>query len=460
MTLKSISRSFSRSPGAGLSVSLLFALLLPSCKRGAAGPAGPPQAPVPEVTAALPVARHLTDWDEFTGRLTARERVDVRPRVSGYITTASFKEGTEVKEGDLLFTIDPRPYEAIVQRMEAVLAQAQTTAALAAVEAKNATALRQGQAISAEESERRLKSAAGEQAAVRGAEAALRAAKLDLEFTEVRAPISGRVSDARVTVGNLVTGGTQGATLLTTIVALDPIYCDIEVDERSALKYRQMHKDGERASALFNQIPAEMALINQAGWPHKGVIDFVDNQINPGTGTIRARAVFPNADRLMSPGFFAKVRIPGSGEYDAVLIRDTAVGDDQGSSFVWVLDAEDKAVYRPVTLGPLIDGMRIIRTGLKADERVVVVGLMSVRNGSKVKATLTTMEPPARVAHVTPGMKEPTAQPAIPVAANSRESANTSPNSLPPQPIPKEEGAPAPAPGTEPAPAAPTKNKP
>ncbi|MES2597600.1 MAG: efflux RND transporter periplasmic adaptor subunit [Verrucomicrobiota bacterium] len=341
---------------------------------------------------AKPITRHLTDWDEFTGRLTSRERVEVRPRVSGYITEVSFKEGTEVKEGDLLFTIDPRPYEAIVQRAEAILAEAKTAADLAAVEAKNATALRQGQAISQEESERRVKGSAGEQAAVRGAEAAVRAAKLDLEFTQVRAPIAGRISDARVTVGNLVTGGSQTSALLTTILALHPIYCDIEVDERSALKYREMHKTGERASALFEQIPAEMALINQAGWPNKGVIDFVDNQINPATGTIRARAVFPNEDRLMSPGFFAKVRIPGSGEYDGLLIRDSAVGDDQGSSFVWVIDAEDKASYRPITLGPLLEGLRVVRSGLKADERVVVTGIMAVRNEAKVKPTETEME--------------------------------------------------------------------
>lgn len=374
---------------------LLVMSCLTSCKRGAQSPGGAQQAPTPEVTVAKPIAKRLMDWDEFTGRLTARERVEIHSRVSGYITQVSFKEGTEVKAGDLLFTIDPRPYEAIVERAEAMLAQAKTTAELAGVEAKNATALRQGQAISVEESERRLKSATGELAGVRAAEAALRAAKLDLEFTQIRAPISGRISDARVTEGNLVSGGTQNTTLLTTIVELDPIYCEIEADERSVLKYRQMHKQGERVSAMFERIPAEMSLINEEGWPHKGQVDFVDNQLNPATGTIRARAVFPNTDRLMAPGFFAKVRIPGSGEYDGVLIRDSAVGDDQGSSFVWVLDAEDKAVYRPVTLGPLLDGLRVVRSGLKADDRVVVLGLMSVRNGGKVKATPTDMLPVA-----------------------------------------------------------------
>lgn len=373
---------------------LLILGSLTACKRNASGPGGAQQAPTPEVTVAKPIAKRLKDWDEFTGRLTSRKRVEIHSRVSGYITKVSFKEGTEVKAGDLLFTIDPRPYEAIVERAEAMLAQSKTTAELAGVEAKNATALRQGQAISAEESERRLKSATGEMAGVRGAEAALRAAKLDLEFTEIRAPISGRISDARVTEGNLVSGGTQNTTLLTTVIELDPIYCEIEADERSVLKYREMHKSGERVSAMFERIPAEMELINEGTWPHHGEVDFVDNQINPATGTIRARAVFPNPDRLMAPGFFAKVRIPGGGEYDGLLIRDSAVGDDQGSSFVWVLDAEDKAAYRSVTLGPLLDGLRVVRSGLKAEDRVVVLGLMSVRNGVKVKATLTEMLPP------------------------------------------------------------------
>jgi len=364
---------------------------LAGCKPQTKGVVGLPQVGPVSVTAAKPMARRLTDWDEFTGRLTARDKVEIRARVSGYLTKISFKEGTEVKEGDLLFTIDPRPYEAIVQRAEAVLAQVKTNAELANIEAKNATKLRQGQVISAEEAERRLKSAAGEQSAVRAAEAMVSAAKLDLEFTQIRAPISGRISDARVTEGNLVTGGTEDATLLTTIVALDPIYCDIEVDERSALKYREMHKSGERESALFVKIPAEMALVNQEGWPHRGEIDFVDNEINPTTGTIHARAVFPNKDRLMSPGFFAKVRIPGSGEYDGLLIRDAAVGDDQGSSYVWVLDAEDKAVYRPITLGPLLDSLRVVRSGLSTDDRVIILGLMGVRSGSVTKPTLADM---------------------------------------------------------------------
>jgi RND family efflux transporter MFP subunit len=327
----------------------------------------------------------VIDWDEFTGRLASREQVDVRAQVSGYLTQVSFTEGAEVKTGDLLFTIDPRPFEASVQRAEAVLAEAKALAELAAIQAKNAEGLRKDQAISLEESERRLKTVSAGDAAVRGAEAALRAAKLDLDFTQIRAPISGRISYARVTEGNLVTGGTKDATILTTIVALDPIYCYIEVDERSSLKYRQLYKDGQRDSALFQKIPAEMALVSETDWPHLGQIDFVDNALNPETGTILARGVFPNQDRLMAPGFFAKVRIPGSAEYDALLVRDAAIADDQGSSYVWVVDAQQKAVYRPVELGPLLDGLRIIRKGLSPNERIIVEGLMAVRNGMPVQ---------------------------------------------------------------------------
>jgi RND family efflux transporter MFP subunit len=363
---------------------LLLTTILPSCK-----PSSPPAATSPPphspVTVATPIAQRVIDWDEFTGRLASREQVDVRAQVSGYLTKVSFTEGAEVKTGDLLFSIDPRPFETSVQRAEAVLAEARTLAELAAIQAKNAEGLRKDQAISLEESERRLKTVSAGEAAVRGAEAALRAAQLDLEFTQIRAPITGRISYARVTEGNLVTGGSKDATILTTIVALDPIYCYIEVDERSSLKYRQLYKDGQRDSALFQKIPAEMALVSETNWPHLGQIDFVDNALNPETGTILARGVFPNQDRLMAPGFFAKVRIPGSAEYNALLIRDAAIADDQGSSYVWVVDAQQKAVYRPVELGPLLDGLRIIRKGLASSERIIVEGLMAVRNGMPVQ---------------------------------------------------------------------------
>lgn len=340
--------------------------------------------PAPEVTVARPIVREVIDWDEYTGRLASPETVEIRARVSGYLDAVHFKEGAEVEQGELLFTIDPRPYEAIVNRMEARVSSARSRSELAASEAKNAISLKDTQAISAEDTERRIKAATEAEGILRAAEAELDEAKLDLEFTEVRSPISGRLSDARVTKGNLVTGGIQDASLLTTIVSLDPIYCYIEADERSVLKYRTLHREGKRVSAQFGKVEAEMELANESGFPHKGYIDFVDNQLDATTGTIRSRAVFENKDKLMAPGFFARLRIPGSGKYEGKLILDNAIGDDQGRSFVWVIDAEDKAIYRAVVTGPLLDGYRVVREGLEAGDRVVINGLMSVRNGQKV----------------------------------------------------------------------------
>lgn len=340
--------------------------------------------PPPAVTVATPIIREVLDWDEFTGRLASPETVEIRARVSGYLDEVHFKEGTEVEAGALLFTIDPRPYEAIVQRMEARVGSAVSRTELAASEAKNAIALKDTQAISAEETQRRIKIASEAESILRAAEAELEEAKLNLQFTEVHAPIAGRLSDARVTKGNLVTGGIQDASLLTTIVSLDPIYCYLEADERSVLKYRTLHRQGSRMSAQFGKVEAEMELANETGFPHKGFIDFVDNQLDATTGTIRARAVFENKDKLMAPGFFARVRIPGSGKYEARLILDRAVADDQGRSFVWVVDAENKASYRPVVTGPLVDGLRVVREGIEAGEHIVIDGIMAVRNGMTV----------------------------------------------------------------------------
>ncbi len=361
-------------------------------------------APAPlAVTVAIPEVRTITEWDEFSGRLASPERVEIRARVSGYLDTVHFKEGAVVQAGDLLFTIDPRPYAAEVARLKAEVDRTRTRMELAEVESRNAERLRRSTAISEEETERRVKALAEAGGALKAAEATLQAAELDVQFTEVRSPITGRISNARVTAGNLVRGGTQETTLLTTVVSLDPIHCYFEVDERSALKYRDMIRTGQRKSALDGSIPAEMGLANQLGFPHHGVVDFVDNQLEPGTGTIRARGVFPNADRLMTPGFFARVRIPGSGEYQALLIRDEAVGDDQGRSFVWVIGPDNTADYRPVALGPKVDGLRIVREGLTAGERIVINGLMAVRPGLAVAATESPMAPaPATAAAPAP----------------------------------------------------------
>jgi len=360
----------------------LAVLALPACRKSVT----PAAANSPTVTVARPLAKKLTEWDEFTGRLGAVASVEVRARVSGYLQSTHFKEGSEVKEGDLLFVVDPRRYEAELARATAELARARSALELATAEAERAAKLVQTKAISAEESDVKTKTRTGAEASLAAAQASVDAAKLEVEWTRVTAPISGRIGRKLVTEGNLITGGPNGATVLTAIVQLDPIYCYFDVDERSALKYREMARKGERESALFSTIPAQMGLANQDGFPHEGKINFVDNEISATTGSIKARGIFDNKDRLMSPGFFARLRIPGSGEYEAMLVRDTAIGSDQGRSFVYVVDADGKATQRSVVTGPLDDGLRIIRQGLKAEDRVVINGLMSIRPGVAVKA--------------------------------------------------------------------------
>ena len=346
----------------------------------------PAQAPPAAVTVAKPVPKRLAEWDEFTGRLGAVASVEVRARVSGYLQSTHFKEGSEVKEGDLLFIIDPRRYDAELARTNAEFSRAQAGLDLAIGEADRASKLVLTKAISTEEADVKAKARSGAEAALAAAKASVDQAKLEVEFTRVTAPISGRIGRKLVTEGNLITGGPNGATMLTQIVQLDPIYCYFDVDERSALKYRELARTGKRESALFTPIPAQMGLANQEGFPHEGKVDFVDNEISATTGSIKARGVFDNKDRLMTPGFFAHVRIPGTGDYEAMLVRDTAIASDQGKPFVYVVGADGKAMPRNVVTGPLEDGLRIVREGLQAEDRVVINGLMAVRPGAVVKA--------------------------------------------------------------------------
>lgn len=377
--------------------SLLLLLLLPTLPgcdgRRTATPQPPSQPPAVTIATPLPTAVH--EWDEYTGRLVSPETVEVRARVSGYIEKIHFKEGGDVKQGDLLMTIDRRPYQAIVDRARADLGAAKARADLARGEARRAEGLVATKAISTDAYETRITTAAQADQAVRSSEAALTSAELDLEFTEIRAPIAGRISNARVTAGNLVSGGTTAnSALLTTIVSLNPLYCYFDADEASALRYRQMYREGRRASAMFSEIPAEMALGNETGFPHKGTVDFVDNQLNPATGTIRARAVFPNPDRLMAPGFFARVRIPGTAHYSAVLVRDSAMGSDQGRPYVLTVDTDNAVRYRPVKTGPLMEGLRVVKEGLNTNDQIIVLGLLNARPGSVVRPTTAPMHAP------------------------------------------------------------------
>ena len=355
--------------------------------RVARGEPAPPPPPLPQVTVAAAIGREVTDWDEFTGHLDAVDVVEVRPRVSGYIERVAFDEGAEVRKGEVLFIIDPRPYAAEVARAEAELARARTHLDLARSEAGRAERLVAEQAISREEFESRVSASNEGDAEVRAAEAALRTARLNLEWTTVRAPISGRVGRAQVTPGNLVQAGSPSATPLTTVVSLDPIYVYFDGDEQTYLEYvgfaRPTAAPGKRSSA---RRLVYMGLANENGFPHEGAIDFVDNRLDPVAGTIRARAVFPNPDHRLTPGLFARVKLAGSGKYAATLIQDAAVGTDQDRKFVLVLKPDSSVEHRGITLGPLSDGLRVVKSGLEPGERVVVNGLQRIRPGVKVSA--------------------------------------------------------------------------
>jgi len=356
-----------------------------------------PPPPPPAVTVAAALQREINEWDEFTGRLEAVDAVEIRPRVAGYIQRVAFAEGKEVKKGDVLFEIDPRPYAADLQRAEAELQQARTRAALAEKEVERAQRLVAVQAISCEEFDSRASGHAEADAAISAAEAAVATARLNLEWTRVRSPINGRVSRAEVTQGNLVQAGPPTATLLTTVVSIDPIYVYFEGDEQSYLKYAALARAGTRPSSRDARNPVDMGLADEVGFPHRGYVDFVDNRLNAETGTIRARAVFSNKDRLFTPGLFARIKLIGSGRYQATLVQDRAIGTDQDKKFVFVLKADSTVEYRPVQLNRVVEGLRIVRTGVRPGELVVINGLQRIRPGVRVTAKLAPMAPDSTI---------------------------------------------------------------
>jgi RND family efflux transporter MFP subunit len=358
---------------------LCAAALLSGCgKSGEAGQAPPP----PQVSVATVLEKRVKDWDEFTGRFQAVETVEIRPRVSGYIDRVAFKEGALVKSGDLLFIIDPRPYQAEYDRAAADLKRYKTALELARIESVRVQRLRQSGAVSQEELDERTSTVAQAEANAAGAQATLESAQLNLGFTRVTSPITGRVSRAEVTRGNLVTGGNNGGTLLSSVVSMDPIYLYFDSDEQAYLRYTQMARNGQRSSDAPN--PVQVGLANEEGFPHPGRVDFIDNQLNPQTGTIRARAVLDNKDGQFTPGLFARVQLLGSDEYNAILIDDRAVNTDQSQKYVFLLGADNKIEYRRVTLGRVIDGLRVVREGLKAGDTIVVNGAQRVHPGVTV----------------------------------------------------------------------------
>ena len=381
-------------------LSMLSLLAFAGC-----GKAPPPAPGPPEVGVAKVISKRIQDWDEYTGRFQAVDTVEVRPRASGYVEQVLFQEGQAVKKDDVLVIIDPRPYQADYDRAKAGLDLAKSQQELASLEAARVQKLKDSGAVSREELDERLSNLNQQQASVSGAKATLDNAALLLSFTKVRAPINGRVSRAEVTRGNLVTGGNNGGTLLSTIVSVDPIYVYFEGDENAYLHYNQLAREGQRPSSRDAKNPVRVGLSNEQGFPHEGYMDFVDNQLDVHTGTIRARAVLENKQGLFTPGMFARVQLLGSGDYDAILIEDRAVGTDQNQSFVLVLGADNKLEYRAITSGRIVDGLRIVRKGLKPDDVIVVSGLQRVRPGAQVKPNMMTMGAPAAADNATAATK-------------------------------------------------------
>lgn len=378
--------------GAGVLL-LLMAAIPPGCTSTAAQPAAPP---APTVTVAAVIEREVTEWDEFTGRIEAVRSVDVKPRVSGYINRVSFTEGSIVRAGQELFRIDPRPFQAEVDRLRAELAKARVTVARAQSERDRAGRLRAQDAIAQEEHDRRVSVAEESLASTAAVEAALRAAELELEFTRVTAPINGRVSRAIVTEGNLVSAGPGQATLLTTIVSVDPVYAYFRADEQIFLRYaeaaRQRTAQGSGSRLDLGSRPIRMAISSDEGFPREGRLDFLDNQVDTDTGSIVGRAVFPNPSRDLTPGLFVRLRIAGNGTHGSLLVRDEAIGTDLDKKYVYTVGADGKVAYRAVTLGPSVDGLRVVRSGLTAGEHVIVAGLQRVRPGVDVQPTVVAMD--------------------------------------------------------------------
>jgi membrane fusion protein, multidrug efflux system len=347
----------------------------------------PPQQaaqPAPPVTVAQPVKRTVTDWDEFTGRFEAVEEVQVRARVGGFVTSVEFRDGAIVHAGDLLYVIDPRPFEAVAKQAEGQLADSRAKVELAKRELDRGLNLVQTSAVSEQVVDQRRQALQAAHAAETQAEGALKAAQLNIEFTHVMAPITGRVSRHLVSIGNLVQGSEGGATLLTSIVSLDPIYIYFDVDEATFQRNNRLWFEGKRPSSRDTPNPVQVSLVGDTKPSHEGKMDFLDNRLDVSTATLRSRAVIPNKDLSILPGQFGRVRLIGSAPYEALLLPDTAIATDQSRKIVFVVKDDNTVEAKPVTLGPLDEGLRVIRTGLTAEDRVIVEGLQRARVGAKV----------------------------------------------------------------------------
>lgn len=339
--------------------------------------------PPPAVTVSVPLKQDVTEWDEYTGRFEAVRFVDVRARVSGFIESVHFADGEMVREGDRLFVIDQRPFKLAVQQAEAEVSRAQATLDLANIEFERANPLVESNAISRSQLDVRRTTVQQALAEVAAAKAALESAKLNLEWSSVKAPISGRISDAKVDVGNLITGGQQNATLLTTIVSLDPIHFVFEASEADLLKYTRLSNQGSRPSSRKVANPVRAKLADETDFVHEGRMDFVDNQVDTRSGTIRGRAVFRNSSELLQPGMFARLQLLGRSA-PALMIPDSAIASDQARRIVFTVTDDGTVKPKVVTLGPIVKGLRVVRTGLEETDRVVINGIQRARPGQKV----------------------------------------------------------------------------
>jgi RND family efflux transporter MFP subunit len=382
----------------GLSLGLAGCVRVPS--------AAPEAAPTP-VTVSRPVERDVTDYADFTGRTAAVDSVEVRAHVWGYLDKVNFREGALVEKDDVLFEIDPRIYRAEFERARGTVAQHEARVHRTGRDYRRATTLLARGAIAREEYDRNEADYREAVANLDVARASRDLAALNLGYTKVTAPVGGRVSRYVVTVGNLIQSGDQNSgTLLTTIVSVDPMYAYFDVDERTVLRVRQLIREGKARSARETEWPVSLGLATEEGFPHRGTINFVDNQVNPKTGTLRVRGVFPNKDEALSPGFFARVRVPIGQPHRALLVTDRAIDNDQGQKVLYVVNEKNEVVSRPVRLGALHDGLREIEAGLKPGERVVVNGLQQVRPGLTVEPRLVDNPVPLAVANV-PGSAKP-----------------------------------------------------
>ena len=349
--------------------------------------------PPPPVTISPPLQKEIVEWDQFTGQFQAVDFVEIRARVAGYLTEIHFQDGQTVKKGDLLFVIDPRPYEAALASMRAQLGQAEAQVSLAQAQLNRSAELRKRDFEPASSYDQRVSDLKVATAAVEAAKAAIRTAELNVEFTRIIAPITGRISRHQVSIGNLISGGDGGAaTLLTTIVSLDPIYFNFDMSEADYLAYQRAYAKGLMRSTRDNTVAVSLHLTDEKGWPHEGRMNFVENQVDRLSGTIRVRAVFPNPNLLFTPGQFGRIRIPGSEPYQAILIPDAAVVTDQSRKIVLTVNDENVVVPKIIRPGPSYEGLRIVRSGLQPSDKVIINGLMRARPGTKVAPKPGTIE--------------------------------------------------------------------